>query len=59
MRFSKFNNPSKKRRNTYRKPSKAKQELKEDMFRLIALAKSEEERDAIIKAYSVSVKPYF
>lgn len=58
MRFSKFNNPSKKRR-TYRKPSKAKQELKEDMFRLIALAKSEEEREAIIKAYSVSVKPYF
>ena len=58
MRFSKFNNPSKKRR-TYRKPSKAKQERKEDMFRLIALAKSEEEREAIIKAYSVSVKPYF
>ena len=58
MRFSKFNNPSKKRRN-FRKSSKAKQELKEDMFKLIALAKSEEEREAIIKAYSVSVKPYF
>lgn len=58
MRFLKFNNPSKKHRNTYRKPSKAKQERKEDMFRLIALAKSEEEREAIIKACSVSVKPY-
>lgn len=58
MRFSKFNNPSKKRR-TYCKPSKANQALKEDMFKLIALAKSEEEREAIIKAYSVSVKPYF
>ena len=58
MRFSKFNNPSKKRRN-FRKPSKARQELKEDMFKLIALAKSEEEREAIIKAYSVSVRPYF
>ena len=50
MRFSKFNNPSKKRRNISRKPSKAKQALKEDMFKLIALAKSEEEREAIIKA---------
>ena len=59
MRFSKFNNPSKKRKNISRKPSKAKQELKEDMFKLIALAKSEEEREAIIKAYSVSVRPYF
>lgn len=59
MRFSKFNNPSKKRRNISHKPSKANQSLKEDMFKLIALAKSEEEREAIIKAHSVSVKPYF
>ena len=61
MKFSKYNNP---RRKTHRKPNTSPysrqyvEEQKSELYALLAQAKTEEERDAIIKAYDVTIHPY-
>ena len=60
MKFSKYNNPNRKIRKT--RPNVFSPEYvadqKNQMYALLAQAKTEEEKDAIIKAYDVSMHPY-
>ena len=59
MKFSKFNNP---RRKTIRKTSPYSrqyiEEQKEQLYTLLAKAKTEAEKDALIKAYNATIHPY-
>lgn len=60
MRFTKYNNPNKKRKH-YKKPIYSKEYIenrKNEMYSLLASAKTEEEKDAIIKAFNISIRPY-
>lgn len=58
MKFSKWNNPSKKRR-AKKSPYSQKyiEEQRERMYQLLGEAKTDAERDAIIKAFHVSINP--
>lgn len=60
MKFSKYNNPSKKRRRKHINTPYFKEyieEQKEQLYALLAKAKTEEEKDMIIKAFDVSIHP--
>ena len=61
MKFSKYNNP---RRKTHMKPNTSPysrryiEEQKSQLYALMADAKTEAEKDALIKAYNVTIHPY-
>lgn len=59
MRWNKYNNPIKKHKRTRKSPYSQSyiDERKDEMYRLIANAKTDAERDAIIKAFYVSINP--
>lgn len=60
MKFSKYNNPSKKHRRKHINTPYSKEyieEQKEQLYALLAKAKTEEEKDMIIKAFDVSIHP--
>ena len=55
-RFTKYNNPSRKRRT--RKSAYSQEyieERRDEMYQLLAQAETEQERDNIIKAFDVSI----
>lgn len=57
-KFTKYNNPN--RRKIHRRSSYSKQyisEQREEMFKALASCKSDAEKDAVIKAYSISINP--
>lgn len=57
-KFTKYNNPSKKRKerkHTY--SNNYYNERKNELYNLLAEAKTEAERDALIKAFNVSMNP--
>ncbi|NLC25588.1 MAG: hypothetical protein GX777_03065 [Fastidiosipila sp.] len=57
--FTKYNNPNRKRRT--RKSAYSQEYVEErrnEMYQLLALAESDQERDNIIKAFDVSIRPY-
>lgn len=60
MKFTKYNNPSKKRRTVRRSPYSPRYiaEQRSEMKRLLANAKTDDEKDTIIKAFDVTVYPY-
>lgn len=58
MKFSKYNNPNRKRRG--RKSPYSQQyinERKDEMYQLLAKAETEAEKDNIIKAFQISINP--
>lgn len=61
MKFSKYNNPAKRRkhRRSASRPYSAAyaEERRSELYRLLAEAKTEEQRDALIKAYNISIHP--
>ena len=61
MKFTKYNNPNKKRRTVRRSPYSSKYiaEQRSKMERLLANAKTDDEKDAIIKAFDVTVHPVY
>ena len=58
MKFSKYNNPNKRK---YKKPARysaeRREELRNELFRLLSEAKDDREREAIIKAYRITLNP--
>lgn len=60
MKFTKYNNPSKKRRTVRRSPYSPQYiaERRSEMERLLANAETDDEKDAIIKAFDVTIYPY-
>ena len=60
MKFSKYNNPRRKTSKTRPCPYSREyvEDRKSELYALLAQAKTEEERDAIIKAYDVTIHPY-
>ena len=59
MRFSKYNNPNRKRKPKRRSPYSQEyiNERKDEMYRLLTECKTEEEKDMIIKAFNVTIYP--
>lgn len=58
-KFSKYNNPNKKRNRKSSSYSSAYiAEKRKEMYCLLAKAETEEERNYIIKAYDVTIRPY-
>lgn len=61
MKFSKYNNPAKRRK--HRRPASRPysaayiEDRKAELFRLLADAKTDQQRDALIKAYNISIHP--
>lgn len=55
MKFSKFNNPAKRRK--VRRSSQYVAERRNELYTLMAGAKSQKERDLLIDAYNVTVCP--
>lgn len=61
MKFSKYNNP---RRKTHRKPNISPysrqyiEEQKSQLYALLADAKTEAEKDVLIKSYNETIHPY-
>ena len=56
MKFSKYNNPSKKHRRKHTTTPYSREyieEQKKQLYALLAKAKTEEEKDMIIKAFDV------
>lgn len=59
MKFTRYNNPRKKKRKT-RKPPYSESyinERKEELYQLLSEANSDYERDMLIKAFNVSIRP--
>ena len=57
-RFTKYNNPNRTRRT--RKSAYSQEyieEKRDEMYQLLAQAESDQERDNIIKAFDVSIRP--
>ena len=59
MKFSKYNNPRRKT-STRRCPYSREyvEDRESELYALLAQAKTEEEKDALIKAYDVTIHPY-
>lgn len=60
MKFSKYNNPNKKHRRKHTTTPYSREyieEQKKQLYALLAKAKTEEEKDMIIKAFDVSIHP--
>lgn len=56
MRFSKYNNPNKRRARKYSPYTKIERETREnELYKLLAAAETETERDALIKVFRASV----
>ena len=59
MKFSKFNNPNKKRRRVKSKYSQTYvNERRNEMYQALANAETDAQRDYIIKAFDISIKPF-
>ena len=60
MAWTKYNNPN-KRRKVKRSPYSQQYitERREEMYRLLAKAETESEKDAIIKAFNATIYPTF
>ena len=61
MKFTKYNNPSKKRRTLRRSPYSAQYiaEQRSKMEMVLAKAETESEKNTIIKAFNVTIHPTF
>lgn len=59
MKFSKYNNPNKKRRPKRVSPYSSSyiEERRKEMYETLARCETEAQKDAIIKAFSVSINP--
>lgn len=58
MKFTKYNNPNKRRPKRKSPHSQAYiNEQKTELFKLLAKAETEEEKDALIKAFQISIHP--
>lgn len=58
MKFSKSHNPNKRKpRKPSRYSAERREEIRNEAARLIATAKSENERSAILDAYSITLNP--
>lgn len=58
MKFTKYNNPKKKRKARYSPYSQQYiSERRDEMYQLLAKAETESQRDAIIKAFDITIHP--
>ena len=59
MTWSKYNNPNRKRRPRRKSPYSQQyiNERKNEMYQLLATAKTEDEKDNIVKAFNISINP--
>lgn len=57
MKFSKYNNPNRKRKSIKRVSQSYKAELDNQLYALLAKCETEEQKDAIIKAYRITLNP--
>lgn len=55
MKFSKYNNPAKRRK--VRRNSRYTAEQRNELYELLGKAQTEKERDLLIDAFNVSVHP--
>ena len=58
MKFTKWNNPSRKRKarhNTY--SEKFREEMQNELYEELAKCETEDQRSAVIKAYNVTMNP--
>lgn len=56
MKFSKYNNPNRRKNNIYQNHSNTyREQMKNQLYELLAKCKTEEQKDALIKAYSITL----
>lgn len=58
MKFSKYNNPNRKTYKTYNHSRSYINEQKSEMYEMLSKAKTEAEKEMIIKSYQISINPY-
>ena len=58
MKFSKYNNPNRKTYKTYNHSRSYINEQKSEMYEMLSKAKTESEKEMIIKSYQISINPY-
>lgn len=57
MKFTKYNNPNKRRRSKAGYSKAYREERKTELYNALATCTTEAEREAVIKAYDISLHP--
>ena len=56
MRFTKYNNPNRRKKNSIKYSRSYIEEQRDEMYKLLSQAETQEQRDNIIKAFNVSIR---